>query len=155
MANERRPKEARNLQKSNEKPNHPIYAHGCDSNDQDDEGKMFILLSLYVPLLINLVLVVLDWQYKIKFTFDVAKCNDEFLKNVNIRLSHAISVLDELKWHAYCKWHNSLPHAIDDCNVFWRQIQSAVNEGIFVLQQMQIAQNPFQCMLFYCKVPKY
>jgi hypothetical protein len=33
MANERRPKEARNLQKSNEKTNHPIYAHGCDSND--------------------------------------------------------------------------------------------------------------------------
>ena len=97
---------------------------------------MFILLSLYVPLLINLVLVVLDWQYKIKFTFDVAKCNDEFLKNVNIRLSHAISVLDELKWHAYCKWHNSLPHAIDDCNVFWRQIQSAVNEGRLVLMQM-------------------
>ena len=70
-------------------------------------------------------------QYSIKLTFDVAKCDrffDELLKNGNIILSHAIVPLDELKRHAYCKWHNSFSHATNNCNLFHRQIQSVVNE---------------------------
>ena len=66
-----------------------------------------------------------------KFTFDVSKCDrifDEFLKHGNIRLSHAIPSVEELKRHAYCKWHNYFSHATNDCNVFHRQIQSAVDE---------------------------
>ena len=39
LANESRAKEARNLQKSNEKPNRPVYVLGCESNCSDDEGK--------------------------------------------------------------------------------------------------------------------
>ena len=47
-------------------------------------------------------------QNELKFTFDVFKCDrifDELLKHENIRLSHAIPSPDELKRHAYCKWH--------------------------------------------------
>ena len=36
---ESRAKKARDSQKSNEKPNRPIYVLGCDSNCSDDEGK--------------------------------------------------------------------------------------------------------------------
>ena len=39
LANESRAKEARNLQKSNEKPNRPVYVLGCKSNCSDDEDK--------------------------------------------------------------------------------------------------------------------
>jgi hypothetical protein len=53
----------------------------------------------------------------------------ELLKNRNIRLSHAIPPLDELKQRAYCKWYNLFCHATNGCNVFRRQVQSAINEG--------------------------
>jgi hypothetical protein len=71
-------------------------------------------------------------QEEIKFTFNVAKCDkilDELVKAGNIKVTHIILPLDELKRHAYCKWHNSFYHATNDCNVFRRQIQSAINEG--------------------------
>jgi hypothetical protein len=45
-------------------------------------------------------------QNEMKFTFDVSKCDRifyELLNHENIRLSHAIPSLEELKWHAYCK----------------------------------------------------
>ena len=81
------------------------------------------------------------------FTFDVSKCDcifDELLKLEHIKLSHAIPPLDELKQHAYCKWHNSFSHATNDCNVLRRQIQSAVNEGRLVVPpQMQVDKNSF------------
>ena len=62
-------------------------------------------------------------QEELKFTFDISKCDqifDELLKNGNIRLSHAIPLPEELKRHAYCKWHNSTSHATNDFNVFRR-----------------------------------
>jgi hypothetical protein len=62
-------------------------------------------------------------QEEIKFTFNVAKCDkifDELLKNGNIKLTHTIPPIDELKRRAYCKWHNSFSHATNDCNVFRR-----------------------------------
>jgi hypothetical protein len=64
-------------------------------------------------------------QEEIKFTFNVAKCDrifSELLKNGNIKLTHIISPMDELKRRAYCKWHNSFSHVTNDCNVFRRQI---------------------------------
>jgi hypothetical protein len=69
-------------------------------------------------------------QEEIKFTFNIAKCDkifDELLKNGNIKLTHNIPPIDELKRRAYCKWHNSFSHATHDCNVFCRQVQSAIN----------------------------
>jgi hypothetical protein len=43
--------------------------------------------------------------------------------------NHTIPSVDELKCHAYYKWHNSFSHASNDCNVFRRQVQSTINEG--------------------------
>jgi hypothetical protein len=80
-------------------------------------------------------------QEEIKFTFNVAKCDrifDELLKNGNIKLTHTIPHMEELKRHAYCKWHNSFSHATNDCNVFHRHIQSAINEGRLAFQEMQV-----------------
>jgi hypothetical protein len=65
---------------------------------------------------------------KVKFTFNVSKCDkifDELFKNSNIKLSHTISSIEELKKCAYCKWHGSFLHNTNDCNIFCRQIQSA------------------------------
>ena len=78
-------------------------------------------------------------QDDVKFTLVYPKCDrifDELLKHGNIRLSHAIPSPEELKRHAYCKWHNSFSHATNDCNVFRRQIQSAVDERRLVLSEM-------------------
>jgi hypothetical protein len=85
-------------------------------------------------------------QEEIKFTFNVAKCDkifDELLKNGNIKLTHTIPPIDELKRRAYCKWHNSFSHATNDCNVFRRQVQSAINEGRLAFQEMQVDTQPF------------
>ena len=66
-------------------------------------------------------------QEQAHFTFDVSKCDrifDELLRSGNIKLSHVIPSLEELKQHAYCKWHNTFSHATNDCNIFHRKIQS-------------------------------
>jgi hypothetical protein len=65
-------------------------------------------------------------QEEIKFTFDVSKCDRifyELLKSGNIKSTHIIPPLEELKRCAYCKFHNLFSHAINDCNVFCRQVQ--------------------------------
>jgi hypothetical protein len=67
-----------------------------------------------------------NWQEEIKFIFNVSKCDkifDELVKSGNIKVTHILPPLDELKRRAYCKWNNSFSHATNDCNVFRRQIQ--------------------------------
>jgi hypothetical protein len=44
-------------------------------------------------------------------------------------LSHTISLFEELKGYVYSKWHGSFLHNTNDCAIFRRQIQSAINEG--------------------------
>ena len=64
-------------------------------------------------------------QEEARFTFDVSKCDrifDELLRDGNIKLSHAIPPIEELKRRAYCKWPNSFSNATNDCNIFHRQI---------------------------------
>jgi hypothetical protein len=58
---------------------------------------------------------------KVKFTLNVAKCDkifDELVKSGNIKVTHTLRPLDELKRCAYCKWHDSFSHATNDCNIF-------------------------------------
>jgi hypothetical protein len=53
---------------------------------------------------------------------------------------------EQLKKHAYCKWHNSYSHATNDCNVFRRQVQSVINEGrlkFIESPQMKLDKDPF------------
>ena len=55
------------------------------------------------------------------FSFYVAKCDrifDAMLKDKYIKISHTIPPFEEIKRRAYCKYHNSFSHAINDCNVF-------------------------------------
>ena len=55
-----------------------------------------------------------------------------------MKITHVIPPLEELKRRAYCKFHNSLSHATNDCNVFRRQVQSAINEGRLAFPEMKI-----------------
>ena len=67
-----------------------------------------------------------------KFTFDVSNCDrifDELLHLGHLKITHVIPPLEGLKRRAYCKFYNSSSHATNDCNVFRRQVQSAINEG--------------------------
>jgi hypothetical protein len=62
-------------------------------------------------------------QEKVKFTFNVGKCDkifDKLLKNGNIKIDYIVPPADELRHRAYCKWHNPFSYATNDCNVFRR-----------------------------------
>jgi hypothetical protein len=140
------------LEKSNGKSNRPVYVLGCESNCSDDEDNNVYAAEFAWPsnnktcTCGSLKPIQKNRQDNIKFTFDVSKCDrifDELNKLGHVKLSHAIPPLEKLKWRAYCKWHNSFSHATNDCNVFRRQIQSAVNEGRLVVPQMQIDNNFF------------
>ena len=98
LANERRAKEARDSQKSNEKPNRHVYVLGCDSNCSDDEGKDVYTAEFVWPsndkscVCGSLKPIHKDRQER--FIFDVSKCErifDELYKNGYIKMSHAIS----------------------------------------------------------------
>ena len=81
-----------------------------------------------------------------KFTFDVSKCDrifDELLCLGHIKITHVILPLVELKRHAYCKFHNSHSHATNDCNVFRRQVQSAMNEGRLIFPKIKVDKTTF------------
>ena len=84
LANESRAKEARNSQKSNKKPNRPVYVVRCDSNCLDDEGKdvytaEFVWPSSYKPCACgSLKPIHKNRQDNMKFTFDVSKCDRIF-----------------------------------------------------------------------------
>jgi hypothetical protein len=76
------------------------------------------------------------------YTFDVAKCDrifDYLLQEKQIKLpsGHVMPSMEQLKKHAYCKWHNSYSHVTNDCNIFHRQVQSAINKG-----QLKFAESP-------------
>jgi hypothetical protein len=56
---------------------------------------------------------------EMQYTFDVAKCDkifDYLLQEKQIKLSsnHIIPLLEQVKRHVYCKWHNSYSHATND-----------------------------------------
>jgi len=150
LASESRTKAARDSQKSNEKPNRPIYVLGCDSICSDNEGKdvytaEFVWPSNDKPCVCG-SLKPIHKNRQERFTFDVSKCErifDELYKNGYIKMSHVIPPLEELKRRGYCKFHNTFSHATNDCNVLRRQIQLAVNEGRIIIPQMKVDQNPF------------
>jgi len=126
--------------------------HMLDIDSSDDESKEvyaaeFVWSSNDKPsTCASLKPISKNRHDEIKFTFDVSKCDrifNELAKIGKIRFSQAIPPLDELKKRAYCKFHNSFSHATNDCNVFRRHIQSAINEERLVIGAMQIDQNPF------------
>ena len=40
-----------------------------------------------------------------------------------------ISSVTELRNHKYCKWHNAVSHRTNECKVFYKEIQSAIEAG--------------------------
>jgi hypothetical protein len=59
---------------------------------------------------------------------------------------HVIPSPEQLKKHAYFKWHNSNSHATNDCNIFHRWVQSDINEGRFKFAKnpkMKLDKDPF------------
>nr|AAT93985.1 putative polyprotein [Oryza sativa Japonica Group] len=92
-----------------------------------------------------------DRQSEVKYRFDVAKCDkifDYLLQEKQIRLpkGHVIPSQEELKRRAYCKWHDSHSHSTNDCNVFRRQVQSAIDEGRLKFtdgSKMKLDHDPF------------
>jgi hypothetical protein len=65
------------------------------------------------------------------------------LKHGNIKLSHIIPSVEELKGHVYCKWYGPFLHNTNDCVVFHPQIQSTINEGCLRFQkEVKIDRSP-------------
>jgi hypothetical protein len=131
---------------------HNIHRVECDKSSSDEESIEVYAAEMVLPkqakslACSSLQPVQKKWQEKIKFIFNVGKCDkifDELLKNGNIKINRTIPSADELKRRAYYKWHNSFSHATNDCNVFRRQIQSAINEGRLKFQEMQVDTEPF------------
>jgi hypothetical protein len=131
---------------------HNVHIVECEQSSSDDEST-----EIYATEMVwskqakssacsSLQPVPKKQQEEVKFTFNVGKCDkifDELLKNGNIKINRSVPSTDELKRRAYCKWHNSFSHATNDCNVFRRQIQSAINEGRLKFQEMQVDTEPF------------
>jgi hypothetical protein len=73
-----------------------------------------------------------------RYTFDVSKCDhlfDLLHRGGVIRLieGHVIPSADILAKKTYCKWHDSYTHNTNECNYFWRQVQSVINDGRLTL----------------------
>jgi hypothetical protein len=159
LTNENRLKESKSSQKTNEKSNCPIY---YASDYSDDEGNDVLTAEFVLPkdkpsTCESLKSVRKNRQEEIKYTFDVAKCDrifDELLKAGKIKIGHTIPPLEELKRRAYSKFHNSYSHATNDCNVFRRQVQSAINEGRLIFHAMQVDNNPFPINTLELNNPK-
>ena len=108
--------------------------HDADSGDEADVYVAeFVWPSKAKPYMCDdLKPVRKNRDDEVKCSFDVGKCDrifDALLKDKVIRVNHVIPSPDELRRRAYCKYHNSFSHATNDCNVFRRQIQLALNDG--------------------------
>jgi hypothetical protein len=143
-------KEFRSFNRSGDKPRNEcpvnMVEYASESSD-DEEANMCVgewsWASKSKPFVSScLKLASKSRQDEIRFTFDVTKCDrifDYLLQKKQIKLSsnHVIPSSEQLKNHAYCKWQISYSHATNDCNVFRRQVQSAINKG-----RLKFAESP-------------
>ena len=141
-----------NKEKENYKPRRSnVYMVDYDSDSSNDDGEVYVTEFVWpskakASSCASLKPASKGQQEELKFTFDVSKCDhifDELHKSGNIKLTHTLPPLDELKRRAYCKYHNSFSHATNDCNVFRRQVQSAISEGRLTFHEMQVDKEPF------------
>jgi hypothetical protein len=141
---ESRLKESRETYKSNRHNMHVVDDH---SDCSDDDNKEIYPAKIKWPAENKMVTcpslksIHKNRGEEMKFTLNFSKCDkifDELLKFGYIRINYTLPLADELKRRVYCKYHNSFSYATDDCNVFHRQIQSALNEGRLSLSDMQV-----------------
>jgi hypothetical protein len=139
-----------------------VHMIGYDSDSSDDENEVYVAEFVCpskskASSCASLKLATKGRQEELKFTFDVSKYDhifDELLKLGNIKISHTMPPLDEIKQRVYCKFHNSYSHATNDCNVFCRQIQLAINEGQLMLHEMQVDKQYFPINTMELQQPK-
>jgi hypothetical protein len=138
---ESRAKESRSFPRASDKPRNERHVntvkYSSESSD-DEEADMCIAEwswgSKSKPFICSSLKPASESrQDKICYTFNVAKCDmifDYLLQEKQIKLpsDHIIPSPEQLKKHAYCKWHNFYSHATNDCNIFHQQVQSAINE---------------------------
>jgi hypothetical protein len=132
-----------------------MVEYGSKSWD-DEEADMCIAewswASKYKPFVCsNLKPTSRSRKDEIRYTFNVAKCDrifDYLLQEKQIKLpsNHVIPLSEQLEKHVYYKWYNSYSHATNDCNIFYRQVQSGINEGQLKFTespQMKLDKDPF------------
>ena len=103
-----------------------MHAVEYDSDSSNDDNEVYITEFVWPSKAKSYSCALLkpaqkSRQEKVKFTFDVSKCDrifDELLKLGHLKITHTMPPLEELKRKAYCKFHNSFSHATNDCNVF-------------------------------------
>ena len=161
LAQENRAKEIKQYSRfkdnrNKEKDNHVVNALDYDS-DSASEDDVNICVAEWVqapkskPFACSALKPTPARRDEIKYTFDVSKFDrifDMLLQNklIRVREGHVIPPPEELGRRAYCKWHNSFSHATNDCNVFRRQVQSAINEGRLTFTEgskMKLDSDPF------------
>jgi hypothetical protein len=139
-----------------------IHMIEYDSDSSDDENEVYVAEFVWpsnskASSCASLKSATKGRQKELKFTFDVSKCDrifNELLKLGNIKISHTMPPLDEIKRPTYCKFHNFYSHSTNDYNVFRRQIQSAINEGRLMLHDMQVDKQPFPINTMELQQPK-
>jgi hypothetical protein len=88
---------------------------------------------------------------EMRYTFDVSKCDrlfDLLLWGGVIQLTegHFIPNADILAKKTYCKWYDSYTHTTNECNYFWQQVESVINDERLTLGdggKMKLNTNPF------------
>ena len=126
LASESRAKEARDSQKSNEKPNRPVYVLGCDSNCSDDEGKdvytaEFVWSSNDKSCVCG-SLKPIHKDPQERFTFGVSKCErifDELYKNGYIKSKPFLPIfVNRLKRTTNTRFITRRPNQLSSINIF-------------------------------------
>ena len=108
----------------------------ADSEDEQDQGapQAEIDLAEWARDQKGTIILPIGNKQTESFSFDINKADrifDILLKEKWIKLSpnHTIPSPAELKKQKYYKWHNSVSHNTNDCNVFRREIQLAIEQG--------------------------
>ena len=112
------------------KHHHPkMQALECHSDCSDDESnKVYAAEFVWssndkLSTCASLKLITKNRHDEVKFTFNVSKCDRifyELTKFGKIKFSHTISLMDELKRRAYCKFHNIFSLTTNNCNILRR-----------------------------------
>lgn len=143
--------------KNRDKEKHAVNTVDCSDEDLASDEDTDICVAEWVhtsktkPFVCTALKPAPTKRGEMKYTFDVSKCDkifDTLLQGKQIRLTegHVIPSAEELGRKAYCKWHHSFSHATNDCNVFRRQIQSAINDGRLTIKdggKMKLDSDPF------------
>jgi hypothetical protein len=132
------------------------HLHFLEDEHDDEEGNE-ICVAEWVeklwckPISCSFLKPNKGWRDEMRYAFDVSKCDRLFvllLRGGVIQLTegHVIPSADILAKKTYCKWHDSYTHTTNECNYFWRWVQSVINDDQLTLGEggkMKLNTNPF------------